>query len=77
MQCYKIVFLKIAVLRIVTPYIVVDDYWHFWVTPDVSVFRSSTPVVTNLWYTYHWGYAADRLGVRENKIGNTKKKELK
>jgi hypothetical protein len=33
----------------------------------------------NLWYAYPWGYAADRLEVRENNIGNgvKHKKELK
>jgi hypothetical protein len=31
----------------------------------------------NLWYAYNWGYAADRLGVRENKIGNGGKLQKK
>jgi hypothetical protein len=39
------------------------------------------PVVSNLWYAYLWGCAADLLGVRENNIGNggkhQKKKDLK
>jgi hypothetical protein len=34
-------------------------------------------VVPNLWYGYSWGYAADRLGVRENNIGNGAKKKKK
>jgi hypothetical protein len=38
-------------------------------------------VVPNLWYTYPWGYASDRLEVRENNIGNggkhTQKKGVK
>jgi hypothetical protein len=40
----------------------------------------SRAVVPNLWYAYPWRYAADRLGVCENNIGNGekhKKKELK
>jgi hypothetical protein len=31
---------------------------------------SSIPVVPNLWYAYLCWYAADRLGLRENNIGN-------
>jgi hypothetical protein len=38
-----------------------------------SVSRLSTPVVSNLCYAYPWGYAADRLGVVENNIGNAGK----
>jgi hypothetical protein len=42
---------------------------------------SSRAVFPNLWYPYPWGYAANRLGVRENNIGNDgkhqKKKELR
>jgi hypothetical protein len=33
----------------------------------------SNAIDPDLWYTYPWGYAADRLGVRENNIGNGKK----
>jgi hypothetical protein len=48
---------------------------------QVNFTDRSTVVVPNLWYAYSWGYAADRLGVRENNIGNggkhQKKKELK
>jgi hypothetical protein len=45
-----------------------------------SVRRLYRPVVPNLWYAYSWEYAADRLGVPENNIGNggkQQKKELK
>jgi hypothetical protein len=41
---------------------------------------ATRPVVPNLWYSYPWGYAADRLRVRKNNIGNGgkhQKKELK
>jgi hypothetical protein len=38
-------------------------------------------LVSNLWYAHPWVYAADRLGVHENNIGNggkrQKEKELK
>jgi hypothetical protein len=34
-------------------------------------------VVPNLWYAYPWGYAADRLWVRENNIGNGGKHKKK
>jgi hypothetical protein len=48
---------------------------------DVEDPTASRPVVPNLWYVYPWGYAADRLRVHENNIGNgrkhQKKKELK
>jgi hypothetical protein len=43
--------------------------------------HSVRAAVPNLWYVYLWGYAAVRLGVCENNIGNGgkhhKKKELK
>jgi hypothetical protein len=37
----------------------------------------SRPVVPNLWYEYPWGYAADRLVVRQNNIGNGQKHQKK
>jgi hypothetical protein len=37
----------------------------------------SRPEVPNLWYAYFWGYAADRLWVRENNIGNGGKNKNK
>jgi hypothetical protein len=37
----------------------------------------SKAVVPNLWYAYSWGYAADRLGVHENNIGNGGKHQKK
>jgi hypothetical protein len=43
----------------------------------VMVLRVTGTVALNLWNAYPWGYAADRLRVRENNIinaENTKKR---
>jgi hypothetical protein len=45
--------------------------------PVVLANAKSRAVVPNLWYAYRWGYMADRLGVRENNIGNVGKHQKK
>jgi hypothetical protein len=40
---------------------------------DTANRRTHRTVVPNLRYAYPWGYAADRLGLRENNIGNGEK----
>jgi hypothetical protein len=39
--------------------------------------QSPRSVVHNLWFVYPWRYVADRLGVRENNIGNGWKRQKK
>jgi hypothetical protein len=44
---------------------------------DVRDATLSGPVFPNLWYANPWGYAAYRLRVRENNIGNGGKQKKK
>jgi hypothetical protein len=47
---------------------------------SMKILRCFNAVVPNLWYAYHCGYAADRLGVYENNIrngGKHKNREVK
>jgi hypothetical protein len=47
---------------------------YSWIGKLISNARA---VVPSLWYVYPWEYAADRLGVHENNIGNGGKRQKK